>query len=289
MLDAGHHVVPLQVLLDLALLLALGRLVDRHLDEMVAGGHHLRHQGRVFGRDVGVIEVLEHRELEHVLVPLDPVVHLPFLDVADAVIDELEAAGVFAVVGVEGELDRCEIGREEAALLQSREGVLAGSAHEGVDRSAVGLDGRHRDAAAIIGDRPGFADGSSAVRDGSLERLLGIVDGEGDVLHTVAESREFRIDRVIRGKRGLEDESNVALGQQVSGGVAASRGEIRDLAHFESEGVRVEDRGLLRVAHEEADMIDIDQLQGVGGGRAGRRGRGAGSGHCLILKYVTED
>src|SRR3972149_1204101 len=40
-LDAGAEVV-IQILLDLALLLALGRLVDRELDAPVAVAHHLR-------------------------------------------------------------------------------------------------------------------------------------------------------------------------------------------------------------------------------------------------------
>jgi hypothetical protein len=65
-LHAGGHVVPLEVLLDLALLLALGRLVDRHLDEVVAAGHDLGHQRGVLGRDVLVVEVLEHLEAHDV-------------------------------------------------------------------------------------------------------------------------------------------------------------------------------------------------------------------------------
>jgi ribosomal protein S25 len=49
-----------------------------------------------------VVEVLEHLEAHDVLVPLHPVVHLAFFDVAHAVVHVLEAAGVLAVVVVDG-------------------------------------------------------------------------------------------------------------------------------------------------------------------------------------------
>src|SRR5262249_1096836 len=50
-------VVELEVLVDLALALTLGRLVDRELDLPLAVRHHLRHQRGVLGRDVVVAEV----------------------------------------------------------------------------------------------------------------------------------------------------------------------------------------------------------------------------------------
>ena len=58
--------VELQVLLDLRPPPRLGRLVDRELDPARAVLHHLRHQGRVLGADVLVVEVDELREAEHV-------------------------------------------------------------------------------------------------------------------------------------------------------------------------------------------------------------------------------
>ena len=83
--------VELEVLLDLRSPLALRRLVDRELDPPRAVLHDLRHQRRVLGADVLVVEVNELLEAEHLAVELDPLVHLAFLDVADDVVDGGEA------------------------------------------------------------------------------------------------------------------------------------------------------------------------------------------------------
>jgi hypothetical protein len=60
--------------------------------------------------------VLEHLELEHVLVPLDPVVHLALFDVAHAVVDVLEAARVRVVVVVDRAGHVLEDGHEQLAV-----------------------------------------------------------------------------------------------------------------------------------------------------------------------------
>ena len=60
--------VELQVLVDLRLALADRRFVERELDPVVAVGHHLAHQRRVFGGDV-VADELGHVHESH-----DPVV-----------------------------------------------------------------------------------------------------------------------------------------------------------------------------------------------------------------------
>ena len=85
--------VELEVLVDLRLALALGRLVDRELHAAVAVGDDLRHQRRVLRRDVLVGEVDHLGHPEDVLVELDPLVHVAELDVADDVVDR-EQAGV---------------------------------------------------------------------------------------------------------------------------------------------------------------------------------------------------
>ena len=79
--------IPVEVLLDLALLLAGRRLVDRELDPAVAVGHDLRHQRAVLGVDDLVVVVDELGEAEHVAVEVDELVHLAEPDVADAVVD----------------------------------------------------------------------------------------------------------------------------------------------------------------------------------------------------------
>ena len=48
--------VEIEVLVDLRLLLARGRLVDRELDPAVAVRHHLGHERGILGRDVLVVE-----------------------------------------------------------------------------------------------------------------------------------------------------------------------------------------------------------------------------------------
>src|SRR6187551_2547186 len=89
-LDAGPA-VELEVLLDLALPLSLGRLVDRELDLPLAVRHHLRHERGVLGRDVLVREVRELLEAQHARVEVDPLVHATELDVSDDVVDRDQA------------------------------------------------------------------------------------------------------------------------------------------------------------------------------------------------------
>ncbi len=81
--------VELQILLDLRLALALGRLVDGELHALVAVRHHLRHQRRIFRGDVLVVEVLEHAEAHHVAIEIHPAVHLAPAHVAHHVVDVL--------------------------------------------------------------------------------------------------------------------------------------------------------------------------------------------------------
>jgi hypothetical protein len=47
-------------------------------------------------------------EAEHLAVELDPLVHLPFLDVADDVVDGEQADGVIGAGAVAGRVDRLE-------------------------------------------------------------------------------------------------------------------------------------------------------------------------------------
>jgi hypothetical protein len=97
-LDA-RPLVELEILVDLALPLAFGRLVDRKLDLAGAVRHHLAHQRRVLRLNLVVAEMDDVRHPEHPLVELDPMVHLPELDVADDVVDRDQAhAAAVAVV-----------------------------------------------------------------------------------------------------------------------------------------------------------------------------------------------
>ena len=83
----ARTVVVVEVFLNLRLAPAGGRLVDRELDAAGAVLHHLRHQRRILGRDLLVVEVHQLREPHRLGEELHPAVHLAQLDVADDVID----------------------------------------------------------------------------------------------------------------------------------------------------------------------------------------------------------
>src|SRR5487761_1667978 len=84
-------VVVVEVLVDLGATESLGRFVDREGDApSPPAADHLAAQGRVLGRDVGLVELLEDIEPEDPVVPADPLVHPGQLHIADAVVDELQ-------------------------------------------------------------------------------------------------------------------------------------------------------------------------------------------------------
>ena len=121
MLNPGRVVVPVEILLDLALLLSFRGLVDRHFDQVIPARHHFGHERGVLRTNVLIVEVLEHGESEDLLIPLHPVIHLAFFNVTDCVVDILEAARVLSVVVVERvALDLSEAGHEEPAVLERR-------------------------------------------------------------------------------------------------------------------------------------------------------------------------
>jgi hypothetical protein len=121
--------VEVEVLLDLALAPAFGRLVERELDLPSAAEHDLRHEGRVLGGDVLVGEVDHLPEAHHALVEADPLVHPAELDVPDDVVDRLEADArrVPAVLGAP------DVARREGT-------AVLGAVHKGVHRVAVDPD-----------------------------------------------------------------------------------------------------------------------------------------------------
>ncbi len=134
-LHAGAAVV-VEVLLDLALALARGRLVDRELDRMRVVGHHDAHERAVFGRDVLVVEADVAREAEHAAVPVGPLVHLAELDVADHVVDAQDAG----LLARDSRAD--EAWQERPVVVDVRD--------ERVDRVAVGLDRGVTHAAMLV-------------------------------------------------------------------------------------------------------------------------------------------
>ena len=103
-LDARGLGVPIQIFLDLALPSPFGGFVDGDLDQVAPRIHDLGHQRGVLGGNVLVIEMLEQLELQHLLVPANPIVHLPHFHVPHAVVDVEEPARMLAVVDVDFKL-----------------------------------------------------------------------------------------------------------------------------------------------------------------------------------------
>ena len=130
--------VELQVLVDLALALPGGRLVDRKLDRVAVVGHHDAHQRAVLGVDVLVVEADEPLEAEDPRVPVGPVVHLSELDVADDVVDAQDADVVT------GHVARRVAGQERSVVVVERD--------ERVQRVAVRVDRRAAHSPVLIGD-----------------------------------------------------------------------------------------------------------------------------------------
>ena len=89
----ARALVKLQVLFDLRLAAAFGRLVYGELHVAVAVGHDLGHQRGIFGGDVFVVEVLVELEAHDIGIELNPLIHGVPADVPYHVIDVLKACG----------------------------------------------------------------------------------------------------------------------------------------------------------------------------------------------------
>jgi hypothetical protein len=255
-LGAGA-LVELEVLLDLGLALALGRLVDGELDDALAVGDDLRHQGGVLGRDVVVGEVDHLLHVEDVLVERHPRVHV--LDVADDVVDREEHAGVGRAVRA-----RLVAGQERALVVGARD--------EGVQRLAVGLDRRQAHGAVLVGGVVGRDDAVGAAGRGLAPRVVDIGDRQRDDLHAVAVGVVVGGDRRVGVQRAGQHEPDAALAQDercpvAHAGLQAGVGDER-----EPEGARVEVRGLLGVADEQLHVVHAVERHVVLEAVVGRRG-----------------
>src|SRR3954470_12079291 len=257
-LDAAHDVFGLQrdvlhagtaeeleVLLDLALALSLGRLVDRELDLPLAVRHHLRHQRGVLGVDLLVGEVDDVREAHRPFVKLDPVVHPAELDVPDDVVDRSQTDA-----GRRSPVRPCDL----AVTREERPGVLA-PVDEGMDVVAVRGDRRPLDPAEVV-----FGPMRLAHSTGStLNRLpIGvgrIRDGQRRVLDTVAMGAGEAGDLAVRAETARQDEADVGLLDDVGRAVANTGFRPRVRGSRETECVLVEEGGLLGIADVQLEVI----------------------------------
>ena len=244
MLDAGAAEV-LQVLLDLALALPLGGLVDRELDLPLPVGHHLRHERGVLGVDLLVGEVDDVREAHRALVELDPVVHPAELHVADHVVDRFQAdTGRGPAVRPS---DFLKTGEE-------RTGVLV-AVHERVDVLAVRRDRRQLDAPEVVLDPVGVDYAARTALHRLAIRLTCVRNGERGVSDAVPVRTGEAIDLAVPPQAARQHEADVALLDQVGGSVAHARLRSRVCGPGEAERVLVVERRLFRVADVELEMI----------------------------------
>ena len=251
-LDA-RAAIKVEILLDLRFLLALRRLVDRKLHAVARVGHHLRAQRGVFGRDVLVVERDQLREAEDASVEVAPRVHLAPADVADAVIDELQAG----LARVPMRLARLDEARHE-------DPGVAVALDERVHGVAVGGDRRPNDAAVCVVETSAAAITMRAPpRDRHLERGARVFDHDRDVFDAVAVQHDVPRDLVVRHQARRQHEAQIVLLEQIADAIshAGLRTRVRDLIEAERRHVIV--RRLLRVADVELDVVPVDLCQRI--------------------------
>ena len=203
-LHAGAVVV-LDVLLDLALLQAVGRLVERH-DDLRTVPHHGRHERRVLRADLVVVEVLHGGEAEDVGVEADPVGQLALGDVADDVVDPGQPDGPV--------LNRVGQALGGVAGFEETPGVAA-AVDERVHRLAIGSHLGEAQVAVLVGLRPRRARPTGRRGRSPDECRVGVVDQPGQVVHPVAVAAHVLGDRRAsrRGPRTRRSGSRPARGR----------------------------------------------------------------------------
>ena len=266
MLDPGTP-VELQVLVDLALLLAGRGLVDGQLDPALAVPHDLRHERRVLAGDLVVTKVDQLGEPHDVVVVLRPLVHLPQLHVAHHVVDQLDPHRRPLVDDrFLGAIAREEWARVVLPLDERMQGV------------AVRGDGRVHHLAVLVLEHGGLQDGPRSALGGLLPGIGGIGDPEGHVLHPIPVLAHVFGDHPLRAHRPGEHVAGLALFDHPRGAVAQLRLWTGVRGDVEAERLRVVEGGLSRVAHVVLDMVDPDErhevLVRVRGGPARRLIRG---------------
>ena len=136
----ARPVVELQILLDLRLPPPLRRLIQGEFHPPVAVRHHLRHQRRVLGRDVFIVEVLIERKTHHGRVKVYPAVHLIPAHIADYVVNMQQACGAGQVVFPLGNVS----GQKRPMVILALD--------KGVDRISINGDGGHLCASMFVLD-----------------------------------------------------------------------------------------------------------------------------------------
>ena len=192
-------------------------------------------------------------EAQAALVELDPLLHAAELDVADDVVDQLQAhAGVGLAVAA---LERLVAGQVGARVVLPVD--------ERVHGVAVGGDGGELDAAMLVLDPVRLGDAAGAALKRLAVGVRRVGDLEGRVLDPVAVGVGVPGDLVVGAERAREDEADVPLLEDVGSAVAEAGLGPRVGDRAEAEGALVEVRGLLRVPHPQLDVIPAEQRHEV--------------------------
>ena len=191
--------IEVEIFIDLRLLLSPCRLVDRELDTLVPVRHHLRHEGAVLRRDVGIVEGDEILEAHHLFIETDPNVHLSQLHVAHAVID-VEESGL-----------GCLKVRRTLREPWHEQPTIIPSLDERVDRVTVNAYGRDDDFTSVVLEYLGLVVRHGATRHGLFERIARIFDPQRDVAYAIAVRMHVLRDLAFRPERRGEQEPDLVL------------------------------------------------------------------------------
>ena len=249
----ARALVEVDVLLDLGFLAAFRRLVDRELDAAVAVAHHLGHERGVLRRNVLVVKRHELGKAHHLGVEFAPGVHLAPADVADHVVDVLEAHGCGLEVGVPGAVS----GEEHAVV------VLA--LHEDVDGVAVRFDGAEHHLAVAVAANLGLEFGHGPALGRFLKALARVRHPKRHRLHAVPVLVEVGVERAAFLERRGEDEGDFVLAQHVADAVLAAGLEAFERERLKAPRGHVVVGALLGVAHDELHVVRAEQRQEIVG------------------------
>jgi hypothetical protein len=132
-----------------------------------------------------------------------------------------------------------------------------------VDRVAVGVDGGAADRAVVIVHVVRLHHRLRAALHRLVEREVGVLDLQRDVVNAVAMFSDVLRRLVTRVQRRGDDESNLSLRQDIRRHIAIPRLQSAVPELREAERLPIEIRRLLRVACPELHVMDALQPQRV--------------------------
>ena len=210
--------------------------------------------------------MLHQLEAHYLLPPVDPLVHLAELDVADDVVDGGQARARHLRGGIAGAFEARPVGALVALAL-----------HEAEQDVAVELDAGTAGAAGGVLAEARLFDRGRPSPDRLGESRLHVGDPQGNPPHPVAVLVAEPRDRVLGAHAAGDEEGDLALPEDVAGEAAhAGLGPgVRNL--LKAQGGAVEMGRLFGVADPEGDVVDGLDGHVVDLGLVAGRGLGHGA------------